>query len=111
MNPLFQQFVSVWELLSSFVPLDRTDIVASSSANFLLGYTGLYTCLLEWILRMTSAHPCWGLLFFMAAPSYKISNGILPVIILEEILPKQHGTCVGLQKKQNFVIQYNKMGQ
>ena len=55
--------------------------------------------------------PLWSSAFFIVAPPYKIFNGILHVVILEEILPKQHGTYVGSQKKQNFVIQYNKMSQ
>ena len=52
--------------------------------------------------------PLWSsAFFFIVTPPCKIFNGILPVVILEEILPKQHGTGIGLQKKQNFVIQYN----
>ena len=39
--------------------------------------------------------------FFMVSPPCKIFNGILLVIILKEVLPKQHGTCVGLKKAEH----------
>lgn len=37
--------------------------------------------------------------------------GYVPFFILEETLPRQHGTCVGLQKKRNFVVKHNKIGR
>lgn len=51
--------------------------------------------------------------FFMVImiPPSKFLTGHVPFFILEETLPRQHGACVGLQKKRNFVVKHNKMGR
>ena len=49
--------------------------------------------------------------FFIEIPPSKFLTGHVPFFILEETLPRQHGACVGLQKKRNFVVKHNKMGR